>query len=116
MTGGVGGKGTLEIEAAGEDGRKVSYQVIDGSGVNLTNSSIVLDGSKSLILDPGTYRVEILYSSVIPLTDPLQYHSCDALAGSSNIFASDGSTVIGQRVSVTVTKNVTTTVSLTNCN
>lgn len=115
VTGGTTGKGTLKIDVAGADGRKVSYKVIAGSGVNVTNGSIVLDGSKSIILDPGTYTLEILYSSVVPLTDPVQYHSCGALAGSSNILDSRGLAVIGQRVSVTVTQNVTTTISLTNC-
>ena len=110
-----GGKGTLKINASGADGRAVSYKIINGGGTQVTYGTIVLDASKGIILDSGTYTVKIGYASVIPMTDPVKYHKCDALAGGSNIIGSDGTTVIGQSVSVTVTVGGTTTVTLANC-
>jgi len=132
VTGTTYAKGMLKIDASGTDGRKISYSVLNGSGLSITNGSITLDGSKSITLDAAAnYSVKIGYASVQPFTDPLTYHLCDLVLGatvvgtcSNPLHTTIGTcttpevwTTKGQLITpVAVTTGNTTTVSLTNCN
>ena len=111
--GGTCCKATLLLSASGNAHFNIGYKVLVDRRTTVTNGSIAVGESKSIILAAQTYSVTFTYQSKTPTEPQKYYHSCSTLP-SGAVTSVDGSSVRVGRV--TVPAGEPASVSLSDCN